>query len=248
MSKSKPPTKPKLSQVQSEAKFLAGQNSWATEFKRLSRIILEFIRGLVGLHRIGPTVTVFGSARFGEGTPYYALARQVGKTLAQEGYTLMCGAGPGIMEAAARGAKEAGGKTVGCNIILPHEQRPCTYIDRVVTFRYFFVRKVMLIKHSYAFVILPGGMGTLDELTEAITLIQTGKLYGFPVIIMGKEYWNGLWTWIQEVLVARGAVSKDGLEFVHLTDDPEEAVQIIRRSAQAIGLRLTPMTIEDADS
>lgn len=228
----------RLAQSQSEAKFLAGRHGFFTEMGRLHRMLLEFLRGYLGLKDLGPAVTVFGSARFGESSPYYDMARKVSAGLAREGYAVITGGGPGIMEAASRGAKEAGGRTLGCNITLPHEQYPNPYLDHVVTFSYFFVRKVMLVKYSYAFVILPGGMGTLDEMSEALTLIQTGKLYDFPVVLMGKDYWKGLFDWIEGTLIARGAVSKDDLAFVRLTDDPEEALAMIRETAQGIGLEL----------
>lgn len=192
------------------------------------------------LHTIGPAITVFGSARFNEGHPHYELGRQVGKLLAQEGYTVITGGGPGIMEAASRGAKEGGGETVGCNIVLPHEQAGNPYLDKCILFKYFFVRKVMLIKYSYAFVILPGGFGTLDEMSEAITLIQTGKLYDFPVILMGKEYWGQYWNWIHEVLIKNGAVSEEDLNFVSITDDPEETIRIIRKTGNELGISLVP--------
>ena len=231
----------RLSAAQSETQFLAGRHSWLHEIGRLARILREFLRGLIGLRGIGPAVTVFGSARFPETNPYYRQAREVGAALAHDGYTVITGGGPGIMEAASRGAKDAGGATVGCNIILPHEQSPNAYLDRVVTFSYFFVRKVMLVKYSYAFVILPGGMGTLDELTEAITLIQTGKLYDFPVILVGVDYWKGFMDWTQNTLIAKGAVSEDSLGFVHLTDSAEEMLAIIRKTSQGIGLKLHPI-------
>lgn len=222
----------------SEAQFLAGRHTRLGEAFRLLRIGIEFVRGFRALHWIGPAITVFGSARFGEGHPYYTLAREVGKALAREGFTVMTGGGPGIMEAANRGAKEAGGCSIGCNIILPHEQTPNPYLDRVVTFYYFFVRKVMLVKYSYAFIILPGGLGTLDEMSEAITLIQTGKLYDFPVILMGKDYWKGFHEWVQETLVGKGAVSQADLSTLHITDDPEEMIRLVRNTVQGLGLEL----------
>jgi uncharacterized protein (TIGR00730 family) len=227
--------------VQGEAQYLAGRHTKLQELIRLFRIGREFFRGMRALHFIGPAVTVFGSARFKEGSPYYDLSRSLGHILAREGYTVMTGGGPGLMEAANRGAKEAGGYSVGCNIILPHEQRPNRYIDKLVTFYYFFVRKVMLVKYSYAFVFLPGGFGTLDEMTEAITLIQTGKLYDFPVILMGTDYWAGYYTWIQDVMTKHGAVSAQELTFLHMTDSPEETVQIIRNTIQGLGVSLTPI-------
>lgn len=235
------PQKRKQRRKFEEARFLAGRHSRLKEFLRVIRIALEFIRGFRSLHWIGPAVTVFGSARFKEGDPYYELARQVGRHLAQEGFAVMTGGGPGIMEAANRGAQEAGGFSIGCNIILPHEQRPNPYLDRVVTFYYFFVRKVMLVKYSYAFVILPGGIGTLDEMSEAMTLIQTGKLYNFPIILMGGDYWEPFRAWLQETLVKRGAVSQDDLHFLHFTDSPEEMNRIIRKTAHGLGLQLAPL-------
>jgi uncharacterized protein (TIGR00730 family) len=232
----------RLAQSQSEARFLAGRHSWPAELGRLLRIMGEFVRGFRHLRRVGPAVTVFGSARFREGHPTYELARQIGVALGRDGYTVITGGGPGVMEAASRGAKEAGGKTLGCNIVLPYEQRPNPYLDRVVTFTYFFVRKVMLVKYSYAFVILPGGMGTLDEMTEALTLIQTGKLYDFPVVLVGRDYWKGWLDWIQDTLVAQGTVSEGDLSFMHVTDDASDAVAIIRKAALGIGLKLQPIS------
>lgn len=228
----------RLEQSQSEAKFLAGRHTWWAELGRLVRIVGEFIHGFRGMHGLGPAVTVFGSARFREGQATYELARKVGAGIAKDGYTVITGGGPGVMEAASRGAKEAGGKTLGCNIVLPYEQRPNAYLDRVVTFSYFFVRKVMLVKYSYAFVILPGGIGTLDEMTEALTLIQTGKLYDFPVILVGKRYWQGYLDWVRETLIKEGTVSEGDLNFMHVTDDPEEVTLILRKAAQGIGLKL----------
>jgi uncharacterized protein (TIGR00730 family) len=226
---------------QGEAQFLAGRHSRTYEFLRLLRIGLEFIRGFRALHFIGPAITVFGSARFKEGHPYYDLARTIGGGIAREGFTVITGGGPGVMEAANRGAKDAGGKSIGCNIILPHEQEPNPYLDQVVTFYYFFVRKVMLVKYSFAYVILPGGLGTLDEMTEAMTLIQTGKLYDFPVILVGTEYWQGFMQWVRETLVKNKAVSAEDLNFVYLTDDPAEVLAIIRKSVHGLGLDLRPL-------
>src|SRR5262245_21448532 len=157
-------------------RFLQGPQARRSELFRAIRIFIEFIRGFRALHFVGPCVTVFGSARFKEDHPYYALGREVGRALARAGFTVMTGGGPGIMEAANRGAKDVGGRSVGCNIELPEEQRPNPYLDRWITFRHFFVRKVMLVKYSYAFVALPGGFGTLDEIFETATLVQTGKI------------------------------------------------------------------------
>ncbi len=165
----------------------------------------------------------------------------MGAALAREGFTVMTGGGPGLMEAANRGAKEAGGRSIGCNVMLPHEQAPNPYLDKVTTFYYFFVRKVMLVKYSYAYLILPGGFGTLDEMTEALTLIQTGKLYDFPVILMGSDYWSGFIKWVKESLVAQGAVSAADLDYIQVSDDPEEVLKRIREFSSGIGLKLRPM-------
>ena len=176
----------------------SGPQPRAQELLRAIRIFTEFMRGFRALHFVGPCVTVFGSARFRENHPYYALARQCGAELARAGFTVMTGGGPGIMEAANRGAKEAGGRSIGCNIRLPKEQQPNPYLDRWITFRYFFVRKVMLVKYSYAFITLPGGFGTLDEIFETATLIQTGKIREFPLVLMGREYWQPLLAFMGE--------------------------------------------------
>ncbi len=231
----------RLAEIQGESIFLSGRHSRIQEFFRVVRIALEFIRGFRTLHFIGPAITIFGSARFKSDHRFYKLAEQIGATIAREGYTVITGGGPGLMEAANKGAKEAGGYSVGCNIILPHEQGANAYLDKVVTFYYFFVRKVMLIKYSYAYVILPGGLGTMDEMTEALTLIQTGKLYDFPVILVGSDYWKGFLTFMRDTLVASGTVSAEDLNFIHVTDDPVEVAQIIRRTAEGIGLTLTPL-------
>ncbi len=232
----------RLSDIPGEAQFLAGRHSRWYEFVRVVRIAAEFIRGFRALHFVGPCVTVFGSARFPEGHPYYELAREVGRTLAKQGYTVITGGGPGIMEAANRGAKEEGGRSVGCTIQLPREQKPSPYLDKVVPFYYFFVRKVMLIKYSYAYVILPGGWGTLDEMTEALTLIQTGKLYDFPVILMGKDYWTGLNRWMCDTLVAQGTIESKDLEFLAITDSCEEMSAILKRTSDLLQLPLCPVS------
>lgn len=202
------------------------------------RIFLEFIRGFRALHFVGPCVTVFGSARFGEEHPAYGMARAMGRLLAREGFTVMTGGGPGIMEAANRGAREAGGRSIGCNIRLPVEQVPNPYLDRWITFRHFFVRKVMLIKYSCAFVAMPGGFGTLDELFEALTLIQTGKIRGFPVILVGREYWDPLLAFLRARPLARRAIDPEDLDRLVVTDSVEEAADCIRHCAvERFGLR-----------
>ncbi|MFN6195909.1 MAG: TIGR00730 family Rossman fold protein, partial [Planctomycetota bacterium] len=182
----------KASRDVSEQRFLTEPRSRFGELVRVVRIGAEFIKGFRALHFLPPCVTVFGSARFREDNRWYGMARDVGAGLARAGFTVMTGGGPGIMEAANRGAREAGGLSVGCNITLPHEQKHNPYLDRFVEFRYFFVRKVMLVKYSYAFVVLPGGFGTMDELFEAATLIQTRKIEDFPLVLMGTEYWRPL--------------------------------------------------------
>src|SRR5438309_5558041 len=169
--------------------FLEGPHSRFDELITLFRVMWDFLRGFRVLHFVGPCVTVFGSARIKIDNPYYDLARQMGAAITRLGFTVMTGGGPGIMEAANRGAKEAGGRSVGCNIELPFEQRPNAYLDRCVTMHYFFVRKTLLVKYSYAFVVLPGGAGTLDELFEALTLIQTGMIKNFTAVVMGRDCW-----------------------------------------------------------
>lgn len=218
-----------------EAKFLEGRHSRLYEFLRVIKIALEFIKGFRTLHFVGPSITVFGSARIGESHPYYALAQKTSELLSRAGFTIMTGGGPGLMEAANKGAqkgsREGGGLSLGCNIMLPHEQKPNPYLDKVVTFYYFFVRKVMLIKYSHAYVIFPGGFGTLDEMTEALTLIQTGKLRHFPVVLMGTNYWAGFIQWLKASPLAENAIKLEDLELIHLTDDPDETLQIIMASA-----------------
>jgi uncharacterized protein (TIGR00730 family) len=210
-----------------EYTFLEGPRRRITEFARACRIFAEFIKGFRALHFVGPCVTVFGSARFKEGNPHYELARRLGAEISKLGFTVMTGGGPGIMEAANRGAREAGGPSIGCNIVLPMEQMPNPYLDRFVEFKYFFVRKVMLVKYSYAFVVMPGGFGTLDELFEALTLIQTGKISNFPVVLMGTEYWDPLLDFIRDRLITSKTIDADDLDLLRLTDSVDEAVAII---------------------
>jgi uncharacterized protein (TIGR00730 family) len=198
----------------------------------------EFLRGFRALHFVGPCVTVFGSARFPEDHPYYALARAAGARIAHMGFTVMTGGGPGIMEAANRGARDASGRSIGANITLPHEQKPNPYVDRWVEFRYFFVRKVMLVKYSYAFVVLPGGYGTLDELFEAATLIQTGKIRNFPIVLMGKAYWEPLIKMVRDTMLAAGTISPADVDLLPITDSVDEMAAILERHAvQAFNLR-----------
>ena len=214
-----------------ERQFLEGAHDRRSELLRAVRIFVEYVRGFRALHFVGPCVTVFGSARFPADHPYYRLAREVGQQVSRAGFAVMTGGGPGIMEAANRGAREAGGRSVGCNIRLPKEQRPNAFLDHWVEFRYFFVRKVMLAKYSYAFVVMPGGFGTLDELFEVATLIQTGKIRDFPVVLMGTEFWQPLIAFLHDTLVAAGTVAEDDLARLMLTDSPEEAVAAIRDAA-----------------
>ncbi len=221
----------KATRTLEDRRFLEGPRTRTDEFLRACRIFVEFIRGFRKLHFVGPCVTVFGSARFDESTWAYATAREVSRQLADVGFTIMTGGGPGIMEAANRGARDAKGRSVGCNIQLPHEQHPNPYLDRFVEFRYFFVRKVMLVKYSYAFVVMPGGFGTLDEVFECITLIQTGKISNFPIVMMGQEYWKPLREFMTERLLERGAISPSDLDLFTFTDSPEEAVDVIRKAA-----------------
>jgi uncharacterized protein (TIGR00730 family) len=215
-----------------EKKFLAGPRLRREELARSVRIFFEFIRGFRGLHFIGPCVTVFGSARFGPDHRYYAMARDMGARLARAGFTVMTGGGPGIMEAANRGAKEAGGLSVGCNIELPMEQEPNPYLDKFIEFHYFFVRKVMLVKYSDAFVVMPGGYGTLDEVFETAVLIQTGKIEHFPIVLMGRDFWRPLVEdFFQRSLLAERTISPGDEDMMFVTDDPEEAMAYIQRRA-----------------
>jgi uncharacterized protein (TIGR00730 family) len=214
------------------AALLSGPRARLSELARVIRIAGEFMRGFRRLHFVGPCVTVFGSARFQEDHPYYTLAREIGRRLAQSGATVMTGGGPGIMEAANRGAKEAGGYSIGCNIRLPLEQRPNPYLDRWVTFRYFFVRKVLLVKYSYAFVIMPGGFGTLDELFEAVTLIQTKKIESFPLILVGTEYWKPLLDFVRGTLIRAGTVAPEDIHLLTPTDSPEVVEGMVKNALQ----------------
>ncbi|MFN8559143.1 MAG: TIGR00730 family Rossman fold protein [Dehalococcoidia bacterium] len=222
-----------------ERRFLTGPGSRRAEFWRAARIFWEYVRGFRALHFVGPCVTVFGSARFPDGSPYYDLAYQTGTELARAGFAVMTGGGPGIMEAANRGAKEWGGLSIGCNIILPKEQQPNPYLDIMVEFEHFFVRKVMLIKYSYGFIALPGGFGTMDEIFETLTLIQTGKVLDFPLVMMGEEYWRPLTDMLAAMRHA-GAIDQLDIDRILVTDDPERAVERIRDAAtRRYGLRLT---------
>ena len=208
-----------------DARMLVGPQGRAAELRRAFRIFFECLKGFRKLHFLGPTVTVFGSARFKEGNPHYELAREVGGRLSEVGFAVMTGGGPGVMEAANRGAKEAGGASVGCNIELPHEQYANPYLDTVIDFRYFFVRKLMLVKYSYAFILMPGGFGTMDETFETATLIQTGKIADFPLVLMGSEYWGPLIEFMREDMVRAGTISPDDPDRFFVTDSAREAVR-----------------------
>lgn len=223
----------KATRSREERLFLDGPRRRGSELWRVIRIAAELVRGFRSLHFVGPCVTVFGSARFKEDHPHYQLARDVAAAISRMGFTIMTGGGPGIMEAANRGAKEAGGPSIGCNITLPHEQKPNPYVDRFVEFRYFFVRKVMLVKYSYAFIVLPGGFGTLDEMFEAVTLVQTGKIADFPVILMGRDYWEPMVAFIRNQMVEAGTISPTDPDLFTVTDSIEEAVRVLE--TQAVG-------------
>lgn len=212
-----------------EIKFLEGPQSRWKEFKFTVSVLFEFIKGFRKLHFVGPCVTVFGSARFKEGHPNYELARNLSGKIAQLGFTVMTGGGPGIMEAANRGAREVGGRSVGCNIELPHEQYANPYMDKWVTIKYFFVRKTLLIKYSYAFVVLPGGFGTLDEYFEALTLIQTKMISDFPVVILDKEFYKNI-VEHNEVMKAKGTISADDTNLFLVTNNIDEAVDYIQKN------------------
>ena len=196
---------------------------------RVLRILSEFVEGFDALNDVGPAVTVFGSARTKPADPYYTYGKELGAALARRGFAVITGGGPGMMEAVNRGCQEAGGLSVGCNIELPHEQELNAYVDLGVEFRYFFVRKNMFVKYARGFVIFPGGLGTLDELFESLTLAQTGKIEHFPIVLFGTEYWNGLLDWMRKVVLGRGAMSPEDFDLVSLTDDPEEAAEMATR-------------------
>jgi len=206
--------------------YLEGARSRGYETLFAFKVMWEFIKGFRTLHFVGPCVTVFGSARYKEGHVYYDMARQIGGAIAGAGFTTMTGGGPGIMEAANRGAVENEGRSVGVNIVLPMEQEPNPFMDTQVTIRYFFVRKVLLLKYSYGFVVLPGGFGTMDELFETLTLVQTRSIRDFPIVLMGKDYYKELWAALNDMVV-EGTISADDLKLVLFTDDPKEAIDHI---------------------
>ena len=211
-----------------EVEFLAGPHSRRREFMFVLRVAREFIRGFRKMHFVGPCITVFGSARFKEDHPYYQLTREMGQALGEMGFTVLTGGGPGIMEAANRGAKDVGATSIGCNIILPHEQEANPYLDLMVEFNYFFVRKFMLMKYSLGYVVMPGGFGTMDELFEAVTLMQTGKIMNFPVVVMGSQYYDELRAVVRK-MVEVGTIDESDVDRFLVTDSVEEAADYLRR-------------------
>ena len=201
---------------------------------RVFRIMAEFVDGFELMAKVGqPRVAIWGSARTKEGAPTYERARHLARRLAEEGYAVVTGGGPGIMEAANRGAAEGGGDSVGLNILLPYEQRPNPYANHQLEFRYFFCRRVMFVKDSSGVVVMPGGVGTLDELFEVLTLKQTGKIVGLPIIMFGVSYWRGLLDWMRDTLLAERTISPEDLQLFELTDDPEEVVSIIKHGGKS---------------
>lgn len=221
-----------------EKRFLVGPRSRLKEMLYAFDVFKEFIKGFRALHFIGPCVTVFGSARFDESNEHYQKARELSASISKLGFTILTGGGPGIMEAVNRGAKDAGGLSVGCNIVLPHEQSTNPYLDKYVTIKYFFVRKTLLIKYSYAFIICPGGFGTLDEFFEALTLIQTGKIEKFPVVVFGSMFYNGIKEHIEKMLNEK-TISQQDRDLLIFTDSIDEAINHIRsKMVRNFGFRL----------
>jgi len=219
-------------QAKSEIKFLQGPQSRWEELKFTFKILFQFVRGFRALHFVGPCVTIFGSARFKEGNEYYSAIQQLAGEIAKLGFTIMTGGGQGLMEAANRGAKDVGGRSVGCNIVLPMEQQPNAYLDKWVNIRYFFIRKTLLIKYSFAFIVAPGGFGTLDEFFEAVTLTQTKKIQQFPIIIFNRTYHRELLEHIEWMRVTK-TISEEDLDLILVTDSIDEAVQFIKEQSIA---------------
>jgi uncharacterized protein (TIGR00730 family) len=223
-----------------------GPTDWVhTDPWRVLRIQSEFVEGFGGLAELGPAISVFGSARTPRDDPAYAAAERLGRTLAEAGFAVITGGGPGVMEAANKGASEAGGVSVGLGIELPFEAGLNEYVDRGLNFRYFFARKTMFVKYAQGFVVLPGGFGTFDELFEALTLVQTEKVTSFPIVLVGTSYWSGLIDWIRDTVLAEGKISAPDLDMFRLTDDVEEAVEVMvaaqqRRSDDSPGGGETP--------
>ncbi len=217
----------KTSSDSSDRTLIEGPNRRVEDIRMLSSIVLEFVKGFRALYNVGPCATFFGSARFKNDHRYYELARETARLVSLSGLTIMTGGGPGIMEAANRGAKEVRGRSVACNITLPHEQHPNPYLDSFVEFNHFFVRKVMLLRYSYAFVIFPGGFGTLDEVFETITLVQTKKIHDFPIILMGTDFWAPMKDFIFNTLLKNRTISEEDLKMLYFTDDPKDALECI---------------------
>ncbi len=215
----------------SDLALLRGPDDLLMDFDRAVKVFNEFVAGCRALYDIGPAVTVFGSARFEPGHRYYDMARELGRELAETGLAVITGGGPGIMEAANRGAREAGGLSIGCNIELPHEQQPNPYLDRTLLFDYFFVRKVMLVKYSSGFVFMPGGFGTLDEMFETLTLVQTGKMESFPCVAMGQEYWKPMIDFAVDSMLREGTVDPGEVK-IEISDLPAEATAYIQQQIQ----------------
>ncbi len=220
--------KPKVALFNKDTQYLEGPKSRRSELVFTLSVMFQFIKGFRKLHFIGPCITVFGSARFKEEHKYYIKAREIGERIHKMGFTVMTGGGPGIMEAANRGAFESGGYSVGCNIELPTEQKPNPYVHDSITFKHFFVRKVLMLKYSYAFVVMPGGFGTMDELYETLTLIQTSTINNFPIVLMGTDFYKEMMEFL-DIMAERGTISKKDLELVLLTDDSDEAMQHIQK-------------------
>lgn len=210
-----------------ETDFLSGPHKRLSELRRAFRIFFECIRGFRALHFVGPCVTIYGSARYKENHPYYDLTRKIGSEVANLGFTVMTGGGPGLMEAANRGAKDVGGQSIGCNIVLPKEQTPNPYLDKIINFNYFFVRKLMLAKYSSAFIAMPGGFGTLDELFEVLTLIQTKKMQEFVVALVGVSYWSPLIEMMKKMIEEKTIDTVD-LDKLIITDDPKIVAKVIK--------------------
>src|SRR5213593_4749222 len=216
-----------LAQVPRERRAFVKTDSW-----RVLRIMGEFVEGFDTLSDVYNAVTVFGSARTPVEDPYYGMAVETARLLAEEGFPIITGGGPGIMEAANRGCQEGNGLSIGCNIELPFEQGLNPYVERAINFRYFFVRKTMFVKYSTAFIVFPGGYGTMDELFEALTLIQTGKVKHFPVILFGREYWRGLADWLRDRVAGEGKIATKDLDLLQITDSPQDAVAIVRQARE----------------
>jgi hypothetical protein len=203
---------------------LSIEESW-----RIFRIMAEFVEGIEALSDVRNAVSIFGSARAGADDPYYQKAEHIARHLAEKGFSVITGGGPGIMEAANKGAAEAGGTSVGMNIHLPFEQKPNPYANVTLDYKYFFIRKVMFVKYAMAYIVLPGGFGTMDELFEALTLIQTKRIRSFPVVLMGSEYWGGLLDWLKKTMLGAGKISQDDFDYIQVIDDPDEVVKHIQK-------------------